>query len=82
MGGYFKKSLTQSQRKSWQEIRLNIWRIRWKKSKLNHKKTIASIKESIADELMKLADLKEKGDLSNEEFLKLKQDLINRKPQF
>jgi len=59
-----------------------VGRIRWKKSKLNHKKTIASIKESIADELMKLADLKEKGVLSNEEFLKLKQDLINKEPQF
>jgi len=31
---------------------------------------------------MKLADLKEKGVLSNEEFLKLKQDLINKEPQF
>lgn len=31
---------------------------------------------------MKLADLKEKGVLSNEEFLKLKQGLINKEPQF
>ena len=36
------------------------------------KKPLLEIKESIADELMKLADLKEKGVLSNEEFLKMK----------
>lgn len=46
------------------------------------KKQLLEIKESIADELMKLADLKEKWVLSNEEFLKMKQDLINKKPQF
>ena len=51
-----------------------------KKIKTESQKTI--IKESIADELMKLADLKEKWVLSNEEFLKMKQDLINKKPQF
>jgi hypothetical protein len=48
----------------------------------SQKKQLLEIKESIADELMKLADLKEKGVLSNEEFLKMKQDLINKKPQF
>jgi hypothetical protein len=31
---------------------------------------------------MKLADLEEKGVLSNEEFLKMKQHLINKKHQF
>jgi hypothetical protein len=31
---------------------------------------------------MKLADLEEKGVLSNEEFLKMKQYLINKKHQF
>ena len=46
------------------------------------KKQLLEIKESIADELMKLADLKEKWVISNEEFLKMKQDLINKKPQF
>jgi hypothetical protein len=42
------------------------------------KKQSLEIKESIADELLKLANLKEKGVLSNEEFLKMKQDLINK----
>jgi hypothetical protein len=36
------------------------------------KKQSLEIKESIADELLKLANLKEKGVLSNEEFLKMK----------
>lgn len=48
----------------------------------SQKKQMLEIRESIADELMKLADLEEKGVLSNEEFLKMKQDLINKKPQF
>lgn len=39
------------------------------------------IKESISDELLKLANLKEKGVLSEEEFLKMKQDLINKRPE-
>jgi len=42
------------------------------------KKQTFEIKESIADELLKLANLKEKGILSEEEFLKMKQDLINK----
>jgi Short C-terminal domain len=42
------------------------------------KKQSLEIKESIADELLKLANLKEKGVLSNEEFLKMKQDLISK----
>ena len=42
------------------------------------KKQSLEIKESIAGELLKLANLKEKGVLSNEEFLKMKQDLIKR----
>jgi Short C-terminal domain len=42
------------------------------------KKQSLEIMESIADELLKLANLKEKGVLSNEEFLKMKQDLISK----
>jgi hypothetical protein len=42
------------------------------------KKQSLEIKESIAGELLKLANLKEKGVLSNEEFLKMKQDLISK----
>jgi tRNA(Ser,Leu) C12 N-acetylase TAN1 len=42
------------------------------------KKQSLEINESIADELLKLANLKEKGVLSNEEFLKMKQDLISK----
>jgi Bacterial PH domain/Short C-terminal domain len=42
------------------------------------KKQSIEIKESLADELLKLADLKEKGVLSNDEFLKMKQDLLNK----
>jgi hypothetical protein len=34
---------------------------------------------SIADELMKLANLKEKGIISDEEFQQMKQDLIKKK---
>jgi hypothetical protein len=34
---------------------------------------------SIADELMKLANLKEKGIISEDEFQQMKQDLINKK---
>lgn len=45
------------------------------------KKQSLEIKDSIADELMKLASLKEKGVLSDEEFLKMKHDLINNKPE-
>ena len=39
------------------------------------KKRLHEIKELIEDELMKLPDLEEKGVLSNEEFVKMKQDL-------
>ena len=42
------------------------------------KKQSLEIKESVADELLKLSNLKERGVLSNEEFLKMKQDLLNR----
>jgi hypothetical protein len=49
------------------------------KLKINaQKKQSIEIKESVANELLKLADLKEKGVLSNEEFLKMKQDLLNK----
>jgi hypothetical protein len=36
------------------------------------------VKESIADELLKLTNLMEKGVLSDEEFLKMKKDLLNK----
>jgi hypothetical protein len=36
------------------------------------------VKESIADELLKLTNLTEKGVLSDEEFLKMKKDLLNK----
>ena len=42
----------------------------------SQKKRLHEIKESIDDELMKLADREEKG------VLKMKQVLINKKPQF
>jgi hypothetical protein len=45
------------------------------------KKQSLELKDSIADELMKLANLKEKGVLSNEEFLKIKHDLINKRDE-
>jgi hypothetical protein len=45
------------------------------------KKQSLELKDSIADELMKLANLKEKGVLSNEEFLKMKHDLINKRDE-
>ena len=48
----------------------------------SQKKRLHEIKESIEDELMKLPDLEEKGVLSNEEFVKMKQDLKKKKPQF
>lgn len=38
------------------------------------------VKESIADELLKLANFKHKGVLSDEEFLKMKKDLLNKWP--
>jgi hypothetical protein len=43
------------------------------------KKQSLELKDSIADELMKLANLKERGVLSNEEFLRTKHDLINKR---
>jgi Ca2+-binding EF-hand superfamily protein len=50
------------------------------KSKIESQKESLEVKESIADELLKLADLKEKGVLSVEEFLKMKKDLLNKRP--
>lgn len=47
----------------------------------SQKKQSLEVKESIADELLKLANLREKGVLSQEEFLKMKQDLVNKKPE-
>ena len=47
------------------------------KIKIESQKESLELKESIADELLKLANLKEKGVLSDEEFLKMKKDLLN-----
>lgn len=48
------------------------------KIKIESQKESLELNESIADELLKLADLKEKGVLSDEEFLKMKKDLLNK----
>jgi hypothetical protein len=48
------------------------------KTKIESQKESLEGKESIADELLKLANLKEKGVLSDEEFLKMKKDLLNK----
>lgn len=48
------------------------------KTKIESQKESLEVKESIADELLKLANLKEKGVLSDEEFLKMKKDLLNK----
>ena len=51
------------------------------KIKIESQKESLEVKESIADELLKLANLKEKGVLSDEEFLKMKKDLLNKWPE-
>ena len=51
------------------------------KTKIESQKESLEVKESIADELLKLANLKEKGVLSDEEFLKMKKDLLNKWPE-
>jgi hypothetical protein len=48
------------------------------KIKIESQKESLEVKESIADELLKLAKLKDKGVLSDEEFLKMKNDLLNK----
>ena len=48
------------------------------KIKIESQKESLEVKESIADELLKLANLKEKGVLNDEEFLKMKKDLLNK----
>jgi pyruvate kinase len=48
------------------------------KIKIGSQRESFEVKESIADELLKLASLKEKGVLSDEEFLKMKKDLLNK----
>lgn len=48
------------------------------KIKIGSQKESFEVKESIADELLKMASLKEKGVLSDEEFLKMKKDLLNK----
>lgn len=51
------------------------------KIKIESRNQVAEVKESLADELLKLANLREKGILNDEEFLKMKQDLLNRRPE-
>lgn len=51
------------------------------KTKIESQKESLEVKESIADELLKLANLKEKGVLNDEEFLKMKKDLLNKWPE-
>ena len=50
------------------------------KIRIESQKGLVEVKESVADGLLKLADLKEKGVLSDEEFLKMKKDLLNKLP--
>lgn len=50
------------------------------KIRIESQKRLVEVKESVADELLKLANLKEKGVLSDEEFLKMKKDLLNKRP--
>lgn len=51
------------------------------KIKIESQKQALEVKESIADELLKLANLREKGVLNDEEFLKIKQDLLKKRPE-
>lgn len=46
------------------------------KIKIESQNQSPKVKESIVEELLKLANLKEKGIVSEEEFLKMKQDLL------
>jgi hypothetical protein len=50
------------------------------KIKIESQKQIGELKESLADELLKLANLRDKGILNDEEFLKMKKDLLNKRP--
>ena len=47
--------------------------------KIESQKQSLEVNESIVDELLKLAGLKERGVVSEEEFLKMKQDLLDKK---
>jgi hypothetical protein len=49
------------------------------KIKSQSQKQSLEVKESIIDELLKLANLKEKGVVNEDEFLKMKQDLLDKK---
>ena len=51
------------------------------KIKIEPQKQSVEVKESIIHELLKLANLKEKGVVSEEEFLKIKQDLLDKKDE-
>lgn len=50
------------------------------KIRIESQKGSVEVKEPVADELLELANLKEKGVLSDEEFLKMKKDLLNKLP--
>jgi hypothetical protein len=49
------------------------------KIKIESQMQVVELKESLADELLKLANLRDKGILNDEEFLKMKQDLLNKR---
>jgi len=49
------------------------------KIKIESKNQSFEVKESIVDELLKLANLKDKGIVTEEEFLEMKQDLLGKK---
>jgi hypothetical protein len=49
------------------------------KIKIESQSKSFEVKESIVDELLKLANLKEKGIVSEDEFLEMKQDLLDKK---
>ena len=47
--------------------------------KIESQKQSIEVKVSIVDELLKLANLKEKGVVSHEEFLRMKQVLLDKR---
>jgi hypothetical protein len=51
------------------------------KIKSQSQKHSLEVKESIVDELLKLANLKEKGVVNEDEFLKMKQVLLDKKDE-
>jgi hypothetical protein len=57
---------------------VNIIRDGIQKARTSKDKVVIQSNVSIADEISKLADLRQKGLISDEEFAKMKQDLINK----